>query len=88
MTLFAQVQVYRKLAEFSHVTGADKEPRPEIGWVVSEDKEGNGVIAGFAADGSPFHASGKLSDLLSKTKVDKPLEDIPVQEPSGSMPPA
>jgi hypothetical protein len=63
MTLFAQVQVYRKgIKDLSHLGAAE----PEIAWVTHEAKDGTVVVAGFAADGSTFSASGTLKDLTTK----------------------
>jgi len=70
MTLFAQVKVFRKgVRELTHLVppaAAGKEPLGEMAWVVAEGKNDQVVVAGFAADGAPFTASGKLAELTTK----------------------
>lgn len=51
---------------------AAADPIPEIGWITFETKEGYGTIAGFAADGSPYSVSGKLSELTTKPRAQTP----------------
>lgn len=80
MTLLATVTVWRKgIEELTHMTNA-ADPVPEIGWITFETKEGYGTIAGFAADGSPYSVSGKLSELTTKPRAQTP----PTLQPLGS----
>lgn len=87
MTLFATVKVYRKgIEESSHLYKSEA----EMGWVVNEGENGQVVVAGFAADGSVFTATGKLDELTAKpvAAIPKPIganvQPIPLGQPSTS----
>lgn len=97
MTLLAQVQIWRKgIEELTHVSAAADVPQPEIGWITFEGKDDEVVVAGFAADGSTYTVRGKLKELTTKPKIEKPqkeLQPIPVLKesppsPSGSFTPS